>query len=77
MRSSARPGEKGPTLGEDVASFAFSRDGGAIAFLAGVVPGTDPILKEDVVIYSAHWDHLGKATPAAAARRMLQAFHGR
>jgi Zn-dependent M28 family amino/carboxypeptidase len=28
--------------------------------VAGVVPGTDPTLKDQVVIYSAHWDHLGK-----------------
>ncbi|MCS0629106.1 M28 family peptidase [Telluria mixta] len=28
--------------------------------VAGVVPGTDPKLKNEVVIYSAHWDHLGK-----------------
>ncbi|NHZ92087.1 M28 family peptidase [Massilia sp. CCM 8733] len=28
--------------------------------VAGVVPGTDPRLKDEVVIYSAHWDHLGK-----------------
>ena len=28
--------------------------------IAGVVPGTDPKLKTEVVIYSAHWDHLGK-----------------
>lgn len=28
--------------------------------VAGVVPGTDPKLKDQVVIYSAHWDHLGK-----------------
>ena len=27
--------------------------------VAGVVPGTDPKLKDEVVIYSAHWDHLG------------------
>ena len=30
--------------------------------IAGVVPGTDPKLKDEVVIYSAHWDHLGKGT---------------
>ncbi|HET8901373.1 MAG TPA: M28 family peptidase, partial [Holophagaceae bacterium] len=29
------------------------------ANVAGIVPGTDPKLKEEVVIYSAHWDHLG------------------
>ncbi len=28
--------------------------------VAGLVPGTDPQLKDEVVIYSAHWDHLGK-----------------
>ena len=28
--------------------------------VAGVVPGTDPRLKDEVVIYSAHWDHMGK-----------------
>ena len=28
--------------------------------IAGLVPGTDPQLKDEVVIYSAHWDHLGK-----------------
>ena len=27
--------------------------------VAGIVPGTDPALKEQAVIYSAHWDHLG------------------
>ncbi|MBC3806140.1 M28 family peptidase [Undibacterium seohonense] len=28
--------------------------------VAAVVPGTDPKLKDEVIIYSAHWDHLGK-----------------
>ncbi|MES2130089.1 MAG: M28 family peptidase [Pseudomonadota bacterium] len=28
--------------------------------VSAVVPGTDPKLKDEVVIYSAHWDHLGK-----------------
>jgi Zn-dependent M28 family amino/carboxypeptidase len=28
--------------------------------VAALVPGTDPVLKDEVVIYSAHWDHLGK-----------------
>jgi len=27
--------------------------------VAGMVPGTDPKLKAEAVIYSAHWDHLG------------------
>ncbi|MFZ6871743.1 M28 family peptidase [Undibacterium sp. Di27W] len=28
--------------------------------IAGIVPGTDAQLKNELVIYSAHWDHLGK-----------------
>jgi Zn-dependent M28 family amino/carboxypeptidase len=28
--------------------------------IAGLVPGTDPKLKDEVVIYTGHWDHLGK-----------------
>jgi Zn-dependent M28 family amino/carboxypeptidase len=27
--------------------------------VAGIVPGTDPKLREQAVVYSAHWDHLG------------------
>ena len=27
--------------------------------VVGIVPGTDPKLKEQAVVYSAHWDHLG------------------
>lgn len=28
--------------------------------VAGLLPGTDPVLKNEYVIYSAHWDHFGK-----------------
>jgi len=28
--------------------------------VAGIVPGTDPKLKDELVVYTAHWDHLGK-----------------
>jgi Zn-dependent M28 family amino/carboxypeptidase len=31
--------------------------------VAAVVPGSDPKLKDEVVIYSAHWDHLGVGEP--------------
>ncbi len=27
--------------------------------VAGIVPGTDPALRDQAVIYSAHWDHFG------------------
>jgi Zn-dependent M28 family amino/carboxypeptidase len=31
--------------------------------VVGMVEGSDPKLKSEVVIYSAHWDHLGIGTP--------------
>ena len=33
--------------------------------VVGIVPGSDPVLKEQAVIYSAHWDHLGKVSGGA------------
>jgi len=29
--------------------------------VAGIVPGSDPKLRDEAVVYSAHWDHLGTA----------------
>jgi Zn-dependent M28 family amino/carboxypeptidase len=44
--------------------------------VAGVVPGTDPTLKAELVIYSAHWDHLGKgAAPSADTHLPAQLGH--
>ena len=31
--------------------------------VAAIVPGSDPKLKDEVVIFSAHWDHLGVGMP--------------
>ena len=31
--------------------------------VAGLVPGSDPALRNQVVIFTAHWDHLGIGTP--------------
>ena len=30
--------------------------------VVGLVPGTVPVLKDELVIYSAHWDHLGRTS---------------
>jgi len=38
--------------------------------VAGIVPGTDPKLRDEAVIYSAHWDHLGKAEGSGGADRI-------
>jgi Zn-dependent M28 family amino/carboxypeptidase len=41
----------------------------------GKIEGSDPILKNEVVIYSAHWDHLGMDTGLPGARSK-QIYHG-
>ncbi len=33
--------------------------------VAGLLPGTDPDLRQELVIYSAHWDHFGKGADGA------------
>ena len=33
------------------------------ANILGLIPGSDPVLKDEVVIYTAHHDHLGIGTP--------------
>lgn len=33
------------------------------ANVLGLIPGSDPVLKDEVVIYTAHHDHLGVGTP--------------
>jgi Zn-dependent M28 family amino/carboxypeptidase len=40
------------------------------ANVAGVLPGSDPALKNEVVLYSAHHDHLGVGTPDDAGDRI-------
>ena len=32
---------------------------GEVDNVVGIIPGTDPKLKSEAVVYSAHWDHLG------------------
>jgi len=41
--------------------------------VAGVVPGRDPALKDELVIYTAHWDHLGKGSALAVDTHPSQA----
>jgi Zn-dependent M28 family amino/carboxypeptidase len=38
--------------------------------VAGIVPGTDRALKDQAVIYSAHWDHLGMRDTGAGNDRI-------
>ena len=44
--------------------------------VAGVLPGTDPTLKEEVVVYTAHWDHLGIGDPDPAHPEADRIYNG-
>ncbi|HEX8404988.1 MAG TPA: M28 family peptidase [Duganella sp.] len=43
--------------------------------VAGIVPGTDAKLKEQAVIYSAHWDHMGVDEGVRGGERSGHADH--
>ena len=40
-----------------------------------MIPGSDPKLKDEFVIYSAHWDHLG-IDERLPGERTRQIYHG-
>ncbi|MBQ5949251.1 M28 family peptidase [Massilia sp. ST3] len=44
--------------------------------VVGIVPGTDPKLKEQAVVYSSHWDHLGMDEGAAAEGKKDRIYNG-
>ena len=44
--------------------------------VVGIVPGTDPRLKEQAVVYSSHWDHLGMDEGPAAEGKKDRIYNG-
>ncbi|HEX6559017.1 MAG TPA: M28 family peptidase [Longimicrobiales bacterium] len=46
----------------------------ASANVAGIIPGTDPKLKQQYVAFSAHYDHLGISTPDERADSIYNGF---
>lgn len=43
--------------------------------VAGLVPGTDPDLKDEAVVFTAHLDHVGVGEPDAAGDRIFNGTH--
>lgn len=43
--------------------------------VVALIPGSDPKLKNEFVVYSAHWDHFG-IDPALPGPKTKQVFHG-
>lgn len=37
----------------------FTRDGYSMANLVGIIPGSDPVLKDEYIVLGAHFDHIG------------------
>jgi hypothetical protein len=44
------------------------------ANVAGLLPGRDPTLRDEVVVYTAHYDHLGISTPDARGDSIYNGF---
>ena len=44
------------------------------ANVAAVLPGSDPALRDEYVVYTAHYDHLGISTPDAAGDSIYNGF---
>jgi hypothetical protein len=63
------PGEEAvidvPGLGFTLSPRVQVLDGRSAPNVAGIVEGSDPVLKEEFVVFSAHMDHIGIGTPNA------------
>jgi len=67
------PGNRGATglpLGVTISlDMKVKRERIASANVIGILPGTDPELKGEAVLYTAHHDHLGQRNPPVAGER--------
>jgi hypothetical protein len=51
------------------------RDRGITANVIGIVPGTDPRLRDDAIVIGAHYDHLGRGGEGSLAPDEIGALH--
>jgi hypothetical protein len=61
--------EAGLRPGADAGGYfqAFAVPGGPTANVIGIVPGTDPRLKDEAIVIGAHYDHVGRGGRASRA----------
>ncbi len=57
------------------AKVALVRERGATANVIGILPGRDPLLKEEVVVIGAHYDHLGFGGEISLAPAAFNVLH--
>lgn len=48
---------------------------GRVSNLMALLPGTDPILKKEIIVIGAHMDHLGFGGPSSLGDRRVRAIH--
>jgi Zn-dependent M28 family amino/carboxypeptidase len=54
---------------------ALVREQGRTANVIGLLPGTDPALRDEVVVVGAHYDHLGRGSPFSLAAAETDDVH--
>lgn len=64
---------KGRTLGLDV---SVNRGESPSSNIIGILPGSDPKLKDEAIILGAHYDHLGRGGEGSLAPREGEIHHG-
>jgi hypothetical protein len=70
-----RPGSL-PVAGARLAlEVSLARDRGRTANVIGVLPGTDPRLRDEAIVVGAHYDHLGHGGEGSLAPDQLGAVH--
>jgi hypothetical protein len=73
-RNPAAKGARGIPLGVGMSlDMPVQRERIESANVLGLVPGTDPALRGELVIYTAHHDHLGARSPPASGERNVYA----
>ncbi|HET7876435.1 MAG TPA: M28 family peptidase [Methylomirabilota bacterium] len=54
---------------------SLTRDRGTAANVVGVLPGTDPALRNEAIVVGAHYDHLGHGGEGSLAPDQIGAIH--
>ncbi|MGH7410480.1 MAG: M20/M25/M40 family metallo-hydrolase, partial [Candidatus Methylomirabilis sp.] len=57
------------------AKVALIRERGTTANVIGILPGRDPVLKEEAVVIGAHYDHLGLGGESSLATDVARTVH--
>jgi len=54
---------------------ALVREHGQTANVVGLLPGTDPVLRDEIVVIGGHYDHLGRGSPFSLDAAHPDAIH--